>query len=449
MFLWMVEEFAFVLCHLHRDYYDGSLVLGHELLLLARNWCCWKRGRARGSCCTGPTPFDRLPMCTFETLEHAVRVADTIQLERLAWAVFDNIMGPDEAPPLSGLETYCQIVGCLAGKAYKGLHMCCPVRTSASFGAEVTRARPEGPDSKKLARLQRYSMMWDVRKEFMGSYSALKEKHDGAGRDQSSAPAHPVDPNIQGMKWMKEHQHSYRDVQLDFWLLLRPLMDGGEESTCQLACRLLSMWHWSSAVDPPTYPPVPTSMNIRYWLWESDEEDEWQLWIEAYTCALQCMAEASVGRRWVTERGIRVPKITRVVEIFLNATGTRVSPNIIWQCWPAWREDMPVQNLEGMRQGIVRKLDEAAMRCTSSIAWDQFAFPQTDQEYWREEALCYHTGKMLDIRTRMLGFRLMLQDDKGQYPHSSRTLIFEGSMLVYDPQHDIAQWVPIWGRLPP
>ena len=78
-------------------------------------------------------------------------------------------------------------------------------------------------------------------------------------------------------------------------------------------------------------------------------------------CALQHMAEASVGQRWVTERGIRVPKITRVVEIFLNATGTWVSLNIIWQCWPAWHEDMPVQNLEGVRQGIVRKLDEAAM----------------------------------------------------------------------------------------
>ena len=45
----------------------------------------------------------------------------------------------------------------------------------------------------------------------------------------------------------------------------------------------------------------------------------------------------------------------------------------------------------------------------------------------------------------MPGFRLMLQDDKGQYPHSSHALIFEGSMLVYDPQRDIEQWVPIWG----
>ena len=56
-----------------------------------------------------------------------VRVADTIQLECLAWAVFDNIMGPGEAPPLSGLEMYSQIVGRLVGKAYKGLHTRCPV----------------------------------------------------------------------------------------------------------------------------------------------------------------------------------------------------------------------------------------------------------------------------------------------------------------------------------
>ena len=85
------------------------------------------------------------------------------------------------------------------------------------------------------------------------------------------------------------------------------------------------------------------------------------------------------------------------------------------------------------------------MRCTSNVVWDQFAFPQTDQEYWREEALCYRPGKTLNIRMRMPGFRLMLQDDKGQYPYSGCTLIFEGSMLVYDPQWDIAQWVPIRG----
>ena len=38
-------------------------------------------------------------------------VPDTTQLEHLAWAVFNNIMGPGEAPPLCGFEMYDQIVG--------------------------------------------------------------------------------------------------------------------------------------------------------------------------------------------------------------------------------------------------------------------------------------------------------------------------------------------------
>ena len=132
--------------------------------------------------------------------------------------------------------------------------MCCPARTSASFGTEVMlRPRPGGPEPKKPGKPQCYSMMWDVRKEFEGSYSAFKEKQNWVGGDQSLAPVHPVDPNIQGMKWMKECQHSYRDMQLDFWLLLRPLTDGSKELTHQLACRLLSVWHWSLAIDPPPH----------------------------------------------------------------------------------------------------------------------------------------------------------------------------------------------------
>ena len=61
------------------------------------------------------------------------------------------------------------------------------------------------------------------------------------------------------------------------------------------------------------------------------------------------MAEASVGQRWIAYKGIRVPKISRLVEIFLHATGTQVSPDIICQCWPARRDDMLVQNLGGLR----------------------------------------------------------------------------------------------------
>ena len=331
MFLWMLEEFAFILCHLRKDDQDGAMVLGHELLLLARSRCRRKRGSRR----PGATSLDKLPACSYQTLERAMLAPDTIQLERLAWAVFDNVMGPGEAPPLCGFETYDQIVRCLASKAYKGVHTRCPAHTSASFGTEVTTATVENPESKKNTRPPRYTMTRDVREEFRGSYSAYKEKQDIAERNQSYTSMHSVNPNTHGMKWMKERQCSYRDIQLEFWLLLRPLTDGSEERTRQLAHRLLSVWHWSSAVEPPTYPPVPTSLNLGYWLHQTKKNDIRQFWIEAYACALQRVAEASVGRRWIAVEGIRVPKISKVVEVFLHATGTRVPPERIRQCWPA------------------------------------------------------------------------------------------------------------------
>ena len=66
----------------------------------------------------------------------------------------------------------------------------------------------------------------------MGSYSTFKDKLDSVGGDQASGEVvQTADLNIHAMKWMKEHQCSYRDVQLDFWLLLRPLTDGSEESS--------------------------------------------------------------------------------------------------------------------------------------------------------------------------------------------------------------------------
>ena len=356
MFLWMLEEFAFILCHLRKDDQDGAMVLGHELLLLARSHCRRKRGSRR----PGATPLDKLPTCSYQTLERAMSAPDTIQLERLAWAVYDNVMGPSETPPLCGFETYDQIIRCLASKAYKGVHMRCPAWTSTSFGAGEATEIVENPESKKDTRPPRYTMTRDVRQEFRGSYSAYKEKQDIAGRDQSYASSHAVDPNTHGMKWMKERQRSYRDIQLEFWLLLRPLTDGSEEHTRQLARRLLSVWHWSSAVEPPTYPPAPTSLDIGYWLCQTRKNNNRQFWIEAYACALQRVAEASVGRRWIAYEGRRVPKIARVVEVFLHATGTRVPPERIRQCWPMRRAEIPMQSLEGIRRDIVRKLDEVA-----------------------------------------------------------------------------------------
>ena len=125
---------------------------------------------------------------------------DTIQLERLAWAVYDNVMGLSKTPPLHWFETYDQIVRRLASKAYKGVHTCCPAWTSASFGAGKTTEIEENSESKKGTRPLCYTMTRDVRPEFRRSYSAYKGKQDIAGEKQSYVSSHAVDPNTHGMR---------------------------------------------------------------------------------------------------------------------------------------------------------------------------------------------------------------------------------------------------------
>ena len=46
---------------------------------------------------------------------------------------------------------------------------------------------------------------------------------------------------------------------------------------------MLSVWQWSSALDPPTYSPVPLTLNVGYWIREDPRLSEHQWWVEAYT----------------------------------------------------------------------------------------------------------------------------------------------------------------------
>ena len=190
---------------------------------------------------------------------------------------------------------------------------------------------------------------------------------------------------------------------------------------------------------------MPSSLNIGHWLQEDHNEDDRQCWIEAYACSLKCMAEASMGQSWTMEGETMVPQVSSLVETFMAMTGTSVPPHVLWQCWPTLLNEMPVQNVRGIKEDIVCRLDEVVRRHPSTTVWDRFVFPQTDQKYWWEEILSHYPGKVLNIGARMPGFRLMLQNEDGHYRSSAHTLKFEGSMFIYDPQKDIAQWVPVWG----
>lgn len=131
-----------------------------------------------------------------------------------------------------------------------------------------------------------------------GDYASYSLQKDNTSRLQEcyESPLHrqatgceksDLHPERDVLKWMKEWQCSYTDKQLNFWTLLCPLMDGGEMASQHLACQLLSMWHWSSVLNPSVYPPVPSRLNIGHWVREDTNVSEHQKWVEAYACILK------------------------------------------------------------------------------------------------------------------------------------------------------------------
>ena len=179
-----------------------KLVLGHELLLLTCSRCCRKRGGGWGSHHIGPQPLDHLTACSLDTLEHEVCSRDTIFLERLVWAMYDNVMGPGKSPTLSGFESYGQVLWCLVDKAYKGWQMHCPAGTSTSFNTEEkVKVKSVVIVPEKPVKPQRYSLTRDMWEEFTGAYSAMKDKHKFMGGNQATEECvQPLNLSNSGLK---------------------------------------------------------------------------------------------------------------------------------------------------------------------------------------------------------------------------------------------------------
>ena len=83
--------------------------------------------------------------------------------------------------------------------------------------------------------------------------------------------------------------------------------------------------------------------------------------------------------------------------------------------------------------------------CPSITTWDCFAFPQTEEKHWKEEVLSHYPGKVMNVGAHMPGIKLMMQNEEGQYGNAVCALMYEGHMLIYDPQKDILEWVLMRG----
>ena len=353
------------------------------------------------------------------------------------WSVYDGILSPGPTPKLMGPESYNQVTRRLVSKVFRGVQVHCPTRTSAQFDEpspvrvrSVVFAVPPSGVPKRLEATE--AMDTSPRKVDMTV--------EGAVGGQAEA-----DPNTHPMVWMHDRQNSYSDEEIHFWPLLRPLTDGGGTKTRHLVHRLLSTWQCSVAIQTAICPPAPSNMEIGRWLPLDRQGNKEDLWAEAYAGCLQRVAEASVGRSWETEGKGRVPKVSSLVLAFLTTTGRSVNPSSVRECWPPKNDIIPRQPMDPLRARITHCLDNAATRSPSAIAWDMFAWPESNRNFWKEDCLTYSAGTTVDLSTRMPGVHLNLRDRDGNNQGVARVLRYEDHMLVYDPHTNGAGWVAMKG----
>ena len=348
---------------------------------------------------------------------------DSKTLERLVWSVYDGLLSPGPTPKLTGPESYNQVTRRLAAKVFRGLQVHCLARTSAQFD-ELPPARVQSVIfAQPPSEITRKTEAMDT-----ASQKAENTEEGAVGGELC------IDLDRHPMAWMHNHQCCYDDEMINIWPLLRPLMDGRGTATWHLVCHLLSTWHWSSITHPTSCPPTPTNMEIRQWLPLDREGSREDLWIEAYACCLQCVAEASTGWSWVTEGEGMAPQISPLAQAFLSTTRRCVSPSILRECWPPKHDIVPRQPMDEVRAHITQCLDEVAMQSPSNIAWDIFAWPDSNKNCLKEDCLPYSPGSTVDLSSRMPGIQLALHNEAGKYQGMGRVLKFEGHMMVYDPQ---------------
>ena len=103
---------------------------------------------------------------------------------------------------------------------------------------------------------------------------------------------------------------------------------------------------------------------------------------------------------------------------------------------------------EGPVAYVITFIDELAIWVPSLDAWDQFVWLPAVAVPWaftEAEPYGYCHGQAVDLGLVMPVAQLRVTDKAGTYLCVAWALVFEGSILAYNPTRDEAEWVPTCG----
>ena len=226
----------------------------------------------------------------------------------------------------------------------------------------------------------------------------------------------------------------------------------GAEGALSLAKCLLTIWWWSLRVQGrDIYPPTLTVLNIGQFMTRDKVRGEVDnsLWFEVYSRALQRVGEAVRGRRWQWPKGkVREVAVSPIVRAFWEETNIEPATSCTRLCWELPLRAVFRRNERGAVSHAITFLHDMAARIPTLDVWDQFVWPPSaaiPQTTTQVKQYGYHHGNAVNLGAVMPAMEFRVTDEEGTYLCAERTLIFEGSILAYDPTRDEVEWVPAHG----
>ena len=117
-------------------------------------------------------------------------------------------------------------------------------------------------------------------------------------------------------------------------------------------------------------------------------------------------------------------------------------------CWEPTPKAIYCKRKDGPIAHIITFLDELVVQVPSLAAWDQLVWPPTaaiPRALTEAELYGYCCGQAVDLGPVMPAAQFQVTDEGGAYLCVARALVFEGSVLAYNPAKNKAEWVPVCG----
>ena len=129
--------------------------------------------------------------------------------------------------------------------------------------------------------------------------------------------------------------------------------------------------------------------------------------------------------------------VSPLVHAFWEETGVQLTASCMKLCWELPPRGVFRRRERGLVADAITFVDDVAVRMPSLDAWDQFVWLPAEVEQYS-----YCRGQAIDLRPVMPVTQFRVTDEVGTYLCAVQALVFEGSVLAYNPTRDEAEWVP-------